>query len=230
MKEIVQNSVFFGAFISLAAYSAGLWLQKKGKNPLLNPLLISVILVIGFLLASDIPYQSYYEGAKYLGYLLTPATVCLAIPLYEQMIPLKKNLKAILVGVFSGMMTSLCTVLLLSVLFKLGHSEYVTLLPKSVTTAIGMGLSKELGGYPTLTVAAIAITGIMGNVIAPSICRLFKIQHPVAVGIAIGSASHAAGTAKAIEMGELQGAMSSLSIAISGLMTVVGATVFSYLY
>ena len=175
------------------------------------------------------PYDIYYEGAKYISYLLTPATVSLAIPLYEQFEPLKKNVRAILVGIVTGVLSSMLSVLLLAVIFHFDHQEYVTFLPKSITTAIGMGVSEELGGYVAITVAVIIVTGIIGNMIAESVCRMLHITEPVAKGIAIGSASHAVGTTKAMEMGEVEGAMSSLSIVLSGLLTVFGAMIFAHL-
>ena len=189
--------------------------------------MISIFLVIAVLLIFDVDYERYNEGAKYLSYLLTPATVCLAIPLYEQLEQLKKNAKAIAAGILSGVLSSLVSVLALAAAFGLSHEEYVTLLPKSITTAIGMGVSEELGGIVTITVAVIIVTGVLGNIIAELVCKIFRIHEPVAKGIAIGSASHAIGTAKAMEMGEVEGAMSSLSIAVSGLLTVIGASVFA---
>ena len=153
--------------------------------------------------------------------------MCLAIPLYERIEELKKNWKAVLAGISSGVLTSLCSILVMAAFFHLSHKEYVTLLPKSITTAIGMGVSQELGGYVTLTVAVIIITGILGNIFAETICRMFHISEPVAKGVAIGTASHAIGTARAMTMGETEGAMSSLSIAVAGLLTVIGASVFA---
>ena len=161
---------------------------------------------------------------------LTPATVALAVPLYEQIEPLKKNWKAIVAGILSGALTSALCVLAVALIFQLDHKQYVTLLPKSITTAIGMGLSEELGGIVTITVAVIVVTGVIGNMFAESICKLFHITDPVAKGIGIGSASHAMGTAKAMEMGEIEGAMSSLSIAVSGLLTVVVSIIFAQIY
>ena len=171
----------------------------------------------------------YEDGSQLLSYLLTPSTVCLAIPLYQQMGLLKKNMKAILAGILSGVFTSLAGVWVFSTLFHLDKQIYATLLPKSITTAIGMGISEELGGIVTITVAAIIITGIIGNVLAETICRVFKIEEPVAKGIAIGSSSHALGTAKALELGEIEGAMSSLSIAVAGILTVIAAPIFATL-
>lgn len=227
MREFLSESIFFGVAVSILTYELGVFLKKKLKWSICNPLLISIAAIILFLSAFDIPYESYKEGAKYISYLLTPATVCLAIPLYEQVELLKKHSWAIAAGLVSGVLTSVLCVLVLAILFQLDHAEYVTLLPKSVTTAIGMGISEELGGYVTITVAVIIITGVIGNMIAELVCRIFKIEEPVAKGIAIGSASHAIGTVKAMEMGEIEGAMSSLSIAVAGLLTAVAAPVFA---
>ena len=227
MKEMLCNSVFFGVAISLLAYELGSWMKRKWKLAIFNPLLISIAAVMLILVFFRIDYDSYYEGAQYLSYLLTPATVCLAIPLYEQLEQLKHNAKAIAAGILSGVLTSLASVLALSLLFDLTHEQYVTLLPKSITTAIGMGVSEELGGITTITVAVIIVTGILGNMLATLICRLFKIQEPAAVGIALGSSSHAIGTTKAMELGEIQGAMSSRSIAVSGILTVGAASIFA---
>ena len=223
----MQQSMFFGAVISIATYLLGMAVKKKFRFAICNPLLISIALTIAVLVLTGVDYDTYNESAKYLSYFLTPATVCLAVPLYQQLEQLKSNWKAIFGGILSGVLTSLVTVLVLAKLFGLGHAEYVTLLPKSITTAIGMGVSEELGGYVTITVAVIVITGVFGNMIAEAVCRLFRIREPIARGIAIGSASHAIGTARAMEMGEIEGAMSSLSIAVAGLLTVVGASFFA---
>lgn len=230
MSNLLQDSAFFGVAVSIITYEAGALLKKKCKIAIFNPLLIAVAATILILFACRIDYASYYEGAKYLSYLLTPATVCLAIPMYEQMELLKENWKAVMAGIVSGVLTSLGCILAMAVIFGLSHDTYVTLLPKSITTAIGMGVSEELGGYVTITVAVIIITGILGNMIGDGVCRLFHIKEPIAKGVAMGTASHAIGTARAMEMGEIEGAMSSLSIAVAGLLTVVGASVFSYFW
>ena len=206
MFDFLENSAFFGVVISVASYGLGLLLKKKFKLAILNPLLISIIITIAFLACTGISYEKYDEGAKYLSYLLTPATVCLAIPLYEQLELLKKNWHAVLIGILSGVLSSLGAILGMAVLFRFSHEEYVTFLPKSITTAIGMG-----------------------NIFAEIVFRLFRIQEPVAKGIALGTASHAIGTAKAMELGEVEGAMSSLSIVVAGLITVIGATIFSHI-
>lgn len=227
MKELLTESVYFGVTISIVGYGIGLFLKKKLKWGILNPLLISILFVVGFLLLFDIDYDTYNETAKYLSYLLTPATVALAIPLYQKITLLKKNGLAIFLGIFSGVLSSLLSILAMSYMFGLSHKEYVTLLPKSITTAIGIGVADELGGITTITVAVIIVTGVLGNVIGQAVCKLFKIYEPIAVGLAFGTSAHAVGTAKALEIGEVEGAMSSLSIVVSGLMTVVGASVFA---
>ena len=230
MKELLQNSLFFGVMLSFATYEAGALLRKKFPYAIMNPLLIAILAVIFFLAVFHIDYETYHAGAKYLSYLLTPATVCLAVPLYEQFELLKRHVWAILAGILSGALTSAVCVLALSAVLGLSHTEYVTLLPKSITTAIGMGVSEELGGIVTITVAVIIITGVIGNIIAEFVCRIFRIEDRIAKGIAIGSSAHAVGTARAMEIGEVEGAMSSLSIAVSGLITVFLASIFANFY
>ena len=227
MQEFFETSAFAGVTISLLSYMLGIWLKKKFKSGIFNPLLVSVIATILVLVVCHVDYESYNAGAKYLSWFLTPATVCLAIPLYEQLELLKANWKAVVAGIVSGGFTSLVVVFLMALLFQLEHQEYVTLLPKSITTAIGMGVSEELGGHVTITVAVIVVTGVLGNILAEAVCKIFKIHEPIAKGIAIGSSSHAIGTAKAMEMGDVEGAMSSLSIAVAGILTVLGASIFA---
>ena len=229
MNEFAASSVFFGVFVTLAAYFIGLKVKKKTGLAIMNPLLIAIVLVMLLLRGLDIDYAAYNQSARLVSSLLTPATVCLAVPLYEQLQLLKRHKAAILTGVISGVLTSLVCVLVLAMLFGLDHAAYVTLLPKSITTAIGMGVSEQLGGHVSITVAVIIITGVIGNMIAESVCRAFHITEPIARGVAIGTASHAIGTTKAMEMGEVEGAMSSLSIVVAGVLTVAGASVFSLL-
>ena len=228
MNTFLEQSVFFGVFVSLAAYAVGVFIKNKTKFSLFNPLLISIIITSAVVIFAGIDYDVYYEGAKYISYLLTPATVALAIPLYEQVTVLKKNFKAIIAGIVSGVITGLCSILAMALIFGFTYEQYVTFLPKSITTAIGMGVSEELGGYVSITVAVIIITGVLGSVIAEGVLKLFKITDPVAKGIAIGTASHAVGTSKAMEIGKTEGAMSGLSIVVSGLLTVTGASVFFF--
>lgn len=228
MSEFTETSMFAGVTVSLLAYIIGALLKKKFKLAIFNPLLISIVLTIIMLVIADIDYDVYAQGADYLSWFLTPATVCLAIPLYEQWELLKHNVKAVMLGITAGVLTSLTTVLVLSLIMHLSHAEYVTMLPKSITTAIGMGVSEELGGYVTITVAVIIVTGVIGNIFGELICKIFRITEPISKGIAFGSASHAIGTAKAMELGDVEGAMSSLSIAVSGILTVVGASIFAH--
>ena len=227
MRAFFTESVYFGAAVSLLTYFLGMQLKKRFRLAVLNPLLLSILFTIAVLLAGRISYETYYEGAKYLSYLLTPATICLAIPLYEQFEVLKKNRKAVLAGITAGTFTSMLCIFVMAVLFRFSHEEYVTFLPKSITTAIGMGVSEELGGYVPVTAAVIIITGVVGNVIAEPVLKLFRIRESVAKGIAIGTASHAIGTAKAMEIGEVEGALSSLSIVVAGILTVIGANLFA---
>jgi predicted murein hydrolase (TIGR00659 family) len=230
MNELFVNSTTIGVVISLLAYQLGTFLRNKTKKAIFNPLLISVIMVIAFLLIFDIDYEHYNQSAKYLSYLLTPATVSLAIPLYEKLDLLKKHFGAIIIGILAGVLTSLVSIWGMSLLFGLSHSEYVTLLPKSITTAIGIGVSEELGGYVSITATSIIITGILGNIVGEFICKCFRIKNAISKGLALGTSSHAIGTTKAMEMGEIEGAMSSLSIVVAGLLTVVLASVFAMLY
>ncbi len=226
MRALFQDSVFFGVLISLAAYGIGLVLKRKTGWSLMNPLLISIVLVIVVLLVTGVDYQTYSAGANSISYLLTPATICLAVPLYQQVELLKKNYRAVVVGIVSGVLASLCSVLL-ALLFHFDHAAYVTFLPKSITTAIGIGVSEELGGHVSVSVVVIIITGVLGNIFAEKFLKLLSIKEPIAKGIAIGCSSHALGTAKAMEMGTIEGAMSSLSIVVCGVMTVIGASIFA---
>lgn len=230
MSDLFNQSVFLGVFISISAYFFGIFLKKKLRKSFLNPLLIAILITIACLVLFNIDYNTYNSGAKYLSYLLTPATVCLAVPLYQQFEQLKKNWLAVFSGIVSGIITSLLCILLFAVIFNFDHKTYVTFLPKSITTAIGMGVSEELGGYVSVTVAVIIITGVLGNILADLVYKIFHIYDPVAKGVGLGTASHAIGTAKAMELGETEGAMSSLSIVISGILTVIGANIFSNLH
>ena len=227
MKELMENSLYIGFLISLASYAMGVWLRKKTGLPFINPLLVSILLVIGFLLLTGVSYNSYAAGSEIISYLLTPATICLAVPLYQQFNLLKKNWKAVVAGLVSGVLSSLVCILLMALLFKFDHNTYVTFLPKSITTAIGIGVAEEYGGYVSLAVIVIVITGVIGNVLAEAVLKLFRIEEPIAKGIAIGSSSHAVGTTKAMELGQIEGAMSSLSIVVCGLLTVILAPLFA---
>lgn len=227
MKEFIIQSVYFGVVVTFIAYEIGMLLKKKFKLALMNPLLIASILIIGLLLVFDIDYEAYDLGASLINYFLTPATVSLAIPLYRQLAVLKKYPAAVFGGIAAGVITAMVCIYLLSLGFGLNHQQYITLLPKSITTAIGMGVSEKMGGIVSLTVVSICITGIIGNVTTELILRFFCITDPIAKGIAIGTASHAVGTTKAMELGEVEGAMSSLAIVAAGIMTVLSVSVFA---
>ena len=221
MPEFFSGLSLAAVVVTLGAYQIGLWCQKKWKNPLCNPILIAVLLVIGFLLLTRIPNDTYQTGTKLMGWLLTPATVCLALPLYRQVKILKKDLLAILVGVAAGTVASLGCIFLLGWAFGLDRQLLVSLLPKSITTAMGIALADQADGIQSLTAAAIIITGILGSLMGSLLCKLFHIKHPIAQGVAFGTASHVIGTSRATELGDLQGAVSSLSLAAAGILTAV---------
>lgn len=229
-SQFFSSSLFFGVLVSLAGYEAGRYLKMKTGLAIMNPLLVSIVFVIAVLSVFHIDYDTYRAGASYLNYFLTPATVCLAVPLYKQIHLLKQHAAAIGVAVFAGTVSSLLSVLVLSLLFRLDHAMYVTLLPKSITTAIGMGVSEELGGMVNITVAVIVVTGVFGNVAGEWVLKLFHVKERIARGLAMGVSSHAIGTSRAMEMGEIEGAMSSLAIVVTGLLTVIGASIFSAIY
>ena len=221
MAEFLESVPLFPIVLTLGAYQLGLWLRKKWNHPLCNPLLIAVILVIGVLLATGYSTERYIESTQVISWLLTPATVCLALPLYEQLKTLKKSLPAILIGIAAGTVASLACIFGLCKLWGLDRQLTVSLLPKSITTAMGMVLSGENGGIESLTTAAIIITGILGSLIGTMLCKLFKIKDEVAQGVAFGTASHVIGTSRAGELSQLTGAVSSLSLAVAGILTAV---------
>ena len=221
MAEFLSSLSLFPLVLTFGAYQFALWLQKKGKSPVLNPILVASLLVIAFLLVTGISNDTFQAGSKPLTWLLTPATVCLALPLYKQVKTLKKSLPAILVGISAGTVVSLLFIFGLCLLFRLDRAMTVSLLPKSITTAMGMVLSENAGGYGSLTAAAIIITGIQGSLMGTMLCKLLRITDPVAQGVAFGTASHVVGTSRATELGQLQGAVSSLSLAVAGILTAV---------
>ena len=214
---MIESNYMF-VLMTFVAYLIGLEIKKKTN---INALLIAIILMVSYLLLFKVDVALYQSKTSYISYLLTPATISLAIPLYEQIDLLKANWKAIVIGVFTGVITSLASITGMAILFKLNTTEIISLLPKSITTAIGMGLSEELGGLVSLTVGSIIMTGVLGAVIAPFVIKIFNIKNAIAKGVGIGSAAHAIGTSKAMEIGEIEGAMSSLSIVIAGLLTVI---------
>lgn len=227
MKELLTESVYFGMVLTLVCYQIGLAVKRRVKFPLANPLLVGAILIIGVLVALDMEYETYQASVHPISFLLTPATVCLAIPLYRQLSLLKKYPRAIMGGVLSGVVTAMVSIYLLSLSFGLTHVEYVSILPKSITTAIGMGVSEKMGGVVALTVISISISGISGTILADFWLKLLRIREPIAKGLALGTAAHALGTAKAMEQGEIEGAMSSLSIVVTGILSVIAISFFA---
>lgn len=229
MKDLLMNSALFGVTLTLSTFLLGRVIHRKTNIFLFSPLLVSVTLCIVTLILIKIPYENYLVGGNWVGFFLTPSTVCLAVPLYEQFEKLKKNWYAILGGITCGVLSNLAFIFGMCMIFKIGHVEYVSMLPKSITTAIGLALADEFHGFVPITIMMIVLTGNLGNLFAPQLCRIFHISDPVAKGVATGTSSHALGTAKAIEMGDIEGAMSGLSIAVTGLLTVVFAPFFANL-
>ena len=224
MNAII-NSPLFGIFLTLIAFETGVFISKKFKYSFLNPLLIGNILIVGFLLITGVSLESYNVGGDYISVMLSPATVVLAVPLYRQIQKLQHFWKPILAGIFAGSITAMTCVIVAGKLLGLTKALTLSLLPKSVTIPMGSVISEQIGGIPSVTIIAITVTGITGAVTAPAVCRFCRIKHKVAQGIAIGTASHALGTTKAMEMGEVQGAMSGLAIGIAGLFTAVIAPI-----
>jgi predicted murein hydrolase (TIGR00659 family) len=223
--SVIINSPLFGILLTLVAFEIGVLISQKFKYSFLNPLLIGNILIVGFLLITGVSLESYNVGGDYISVMLSPATVVLAVPLYRQIQKLQHFWKPILAGIIAGSLTAMACVIVAGKLLGLGKVLTLSLLPKSVTIPMGSVISEQIGGIPSVTIIAITVTGITGAVTAPAVCRFCRIKHKVAQGIAIGTASHALGTTKAMEMGEVQGAMSSLSIGIAGLFTAVVAPI-----
>lgn len=218
---MLAENAFLPILLTLASYEVGRAIQRKTGNSLCNPILIGAILTASMLLLLKIPVDAYQSGCAPLQYLLTPATICYALGLYEQLEKLKKQLGAILAGILCGSIVSLLSIRAMASMFFLNDVLTISLLPKSITTAIGMVLSSEAGGIAALTTAAIVITGVLGNVFGESLCKLFRIHHPIAQGVAFGTASHAVGTSRAMELSQLTGAVSSLSLTVAGVITAV---------
>jgi len=226
----LTTSPIFGVLISLVAYIIGQWLNKKTKISLLNPLFIAITLVIIFLITFNIPLDNYNNGGKIISFFLGPATVILAVPLYNKIDHLKKNAIPIIIGILLGSVAGIITVLFLGRVLNLDEVIALSLVPKSVTTPIGIEISNQINGISSVTVTAIIITGILGAIFSPIILKLFKVKDKIAIGVAIGTSSHALGTTKAVELGETEGAMSSLSIGIAGIITVIIAPILIKLF
>ena len=221
MAEFLRQCGSWGVLATLAAYALGMWVNRKTGRAIFNPLLLGSIFVIVFLRCFGVPYADYSASAAPVNWLLAPATVSLAIPLYEKWELLRKNLAAILAGTLAGTLTSLGTIVAMAWLMKMERAHAVTLLPKSVTTAIGMDIAETLGGKAALASAVIILTGIAGSLLAETVCKVCHITDPLAKGLALGTSAHAVGTSKALQMGEVEGAISGLAIAVAGIMTAV---------
>lgn len=219
MNNLVNNPLF-GILLTLFAFEIGMTIYKKTKIPLLNPLLIAIALVIAVLVSCHISFETYNIGGNFINAFLGPATVILAVPLYKQLQLLKNHFVPIMTGIIVGSFASMCCVIIMGYFLGVNHELIASLVPKSVTTPIGVEVASGLGGIPSITVIAVIITGITGAIIAPMVCKLLKIDHEVAMGVSMGTAAHAVGTTKALEIGETHGAMSSLSIGVAGLITV----------
>lgn len=223
IKELIVGNPFFGILLSIAAFAIGSYIYQKTKLPLLNPLALAIAIVCSTLLLFHIDYEQFNEGGQFITLMLAPVTVVLAVPLFEQLPLIKKNAVVILVSIASGVLISIVSIFASCKLFGLDRVLFMSLAPKSVTTAIAIGISDDLGGVKVVTVLAVILSGIVGATIGPSVCRLLRIKNAVAVGLALGTSAHAIGTSKAMELGENQGAMSALAIGVAGLITVVVA-------
>lgn len=220
MTELLKLELT-SVLLTLLAYQAGLWLQKKTKSPICNPILVGVVLVLGFMGLTGLENGTYQTANVRLSWLMTPATVCLAIPMYEQVQVLKKNWQAMAAGIAAGALSCLVLVLLFGMVFRFEPALTISLLPKSVTSAIGVPLSGLNGGIQSITTAAIILTGILASVMGPMLCKLFRLKDEISRGVAFGTAGHVIGTAKANELSPLTGAVSSLSLVVAGLLTAL---------
>lgn len=220
MYNVLQTPVF-GIVVTILFFNLGLYIQKKTKLAIFNPLLIAILAIIVFLKICNIPYESYKSGGDTINFFLAPVTIVLALPLYKQYNLLKKHFYEIIVGITSGVVVSFISIIIIS---KLSNSDKLimnSLLGKSITTPMGISLTSTLGGIESVTIVAIILTGIIGGMIATPVFKFINTKHPVSKGIALGTASHALGTTKALELGEIEGAMSGLAIGISGTITVI---------
>ena len=230
LREVFSACSLFGLLMAAGSYQLAREVNRKVGREILNPLLFATLFCGGILVLTGTEYAVFYEnGGKVLEFFLTPSTICLAIPLYKQFELLKKNAAAVLAGCAAGVAAHIAGCVLMLFLFRMEAAEYISLLPKSITTAIGKGLSEELGGYPAITMACIMLTGLFGAVAASPLLKIFGVTDSVSQGLAIGTSSHAAGTSRAVQLGEIQGAASSLAIVVTGLLTVMAAPVFAAL-
>lgn len=229
MDMTILDSPFFGIIITILSFNIGLLIFNKFKLSILNPLFVGVIIVMGIMKIFNIPLDYYKKGGDMMSLFLAPATIALSYPLYKQINKLKENFIPIIIGSLVGALTAILSVIFLGKALGIDTLILKSFMPKSITTPLGIELSQVLGGIPAITIFAIVITGITGNIVAPFICKLFKIKSPIARGLGIGISSHAVGTAKALEMGETEGAISALSIVIAGIITFIVAPLLIFL-
>lgn len=230
MKEEILNNPFFGVILSLVSFRIGERLFEKTKLAVFNPFLISLLICIAFLKFFDIPLEWYNKGGDIIAFFLAPATVALALPLYRQLPLLRRYAVPVAVGGMVGAVTAIVSVVVFGKLLGIDNTLLVSFLPKSITTPLGLELSRMIGGVPAITVVAIMITGLTGNILSPVVFRLCRISHPVAKGLGLGVSSHVFGTNRALEMGETEGAMSALALVFAGLLTVGLAPLLKFLF
>ncbi len=230
MQDFLQQTSYFGFVITIVIYYLSLYIKNKTKLSILNPLLVTTIIIVAILLVFNINYETYNIGAKYISYFLTPTTVCLAIPLYKQIKVLKKNVIGILSGILAGVIANAAVIVLLTKIFKMNNELGTSLLSKSITAPIAIGLTDELGGISSITVFAVILSGIIGATIAPTIFKLLHIKDETAQGLACGTSAHGSGTTTALELGEIQGAMSGLAIIVTGLITTIIAPIVNHIF
>ena len=217
----VFDTEIFGVILTILFFNIGIYIQKKTNKPIFNPLLIATLGIILFLSITKIPYESYKLGWDRINFFLGPVTIVLAVPLYKQFDLFKKYLLEILIGISCGVVVSFISIKLIGHFTNADVDIINSLIPKSITTPMGISLTKTLNGVEAITVVSIILTGILGAIISPIVFKIGKINNPVAKGISLGTSAHALGTTKALEMGEVEGAMSGLSIGISGIITVI---------
>lgn len=230
MQDFLQQTSYFGFVITIVIYYLSLYIKNKTKLSILNPLLVTTIIIVAILLVFNINYETYNIGAKYISYFLTPTTVCLAIPLYKQIKVLKRNVIGILSGILAGVIANAAVIVLLTKIFKMNNELGTSLLSKSITAPIAIGLTDELGGISSITVFAVILSGIIGATIAPTIFKLLHIKNETAQGLACGTSAHGSGTTTALELGEIQGAMSGLAIIVTGLITTIIAPIVNHIF
>ena len=220
IDHLLETTKYLGLFISLGAFMIGLKLNKKYPYAFMNPLLIGTILVVGLILMLDIEVTNFQKSAQILSDLLTPATICLAVPVYRQFKILRENSWVVLISCVAGMISGLVTIIGLALILQMSEITTLSTLARSITMAIALDTTELIGGVAGIIVAGVIFAGMFGTVVSGLIFRIFRIEEPIAKGLAMGAASHAMGTAESLKVSELQGAMSSLAMVVSGVVMV----------